>query len=62
MKTLFILVYQKWDLEYKRKMNCELRFKYKIELDEFLENLKKDRNLISYTLISKETFEKDKDF
>jgi hypothetical protein len=43
-------------------MNCELRFKYKIELDEFLENLKKDRNLISYTLISKETFEKDKDF
>lgn len=52
----FILLYQKKDREYGRVMSCELRFQNEDEMNEFIEELKLDRNVLEYCTIKKEIF------
>ena len=55
-KNKYILFYQKKDRLYNRIMDCELTFADKESIECFVEELRRDRNVLNYCIVSKECF------
>lgn len=61
LKNSYLLIYQKKDIYYNRIMDCRITFADAASAAAFIEQIKKDRNVLNYTIVSKECFRRNEE-